>query len=206
MNERGCFRDCEGAWLAREPSECNLARGCAMLASDLFQDLAAFASRGGKAIGLALRRISDDGDVMGFAPRYDLMLDRALVQMIEHLVAGDMGRDRIGRFEVCDVEIAQAPGPDLAVAAQGLEGGDRPFQRMRARPMKKIAIERFDLEPLQGALAGRDRSSRGSSRSNATLQLMFRRNGQKLRDSNHRRKPDEPSTCGSRSARRCDAC
>ena len=43
---------------------------------------------------MAERRIGDDGDAVLLAPRDHRVLDRALLQMIEHLVAGDLALAR----------------------------------------------------------------------------------------------------------------
>ena len=43
-----------------------------------------------RKIVVAERRIGDDGDAVPLAPRDHRVLDRALLQMIEHLVAGDL--------------------------------------------------------------------------------------------------------------------
>src|SRR5687768_17622918 len=57
--------------------------------------------------------------------RSDRMLDGALAQMIEHLVAGDLAlaRDSEGFGEILLVEIAHPPGEDLAFALELLESG-----------------------------------------------------------------------------------
>ena len=67
---------------------------------------------------MAERRIGDDGDAMPLAPRDHRVLDRAFLQMIEHLVAGDLALARdIEQFvEIVGVEIADAPGADLSAA------------------------------------------------------------------------------------------
>jgi hypothetical protein len=86
------------------------------------------------------------------------VLDGALLQMIEHLVARRTRRPRGGGelVEVVDVEVADAPGEDLAGAAKLLEGRDRLGQGMRAPPVQEIAVEAVRPEPGERALAGRD--------------------------------------------------
>ncbi len=63
------------------------------------------------------------------------MLDRALPQMVEHLIAsGLVGAGDLAEFvEIVHVEIADAPRQDLAVGAQPLEGGDRIAQEDASR-------------------------------------------------------------------------
>ena len=87
------------------------------------------------------------------------MLDRALAQMIEHLVASRFAWpcDRADFIKIVHVEIADAPRQDLAVGAEPLEGGYRVLERMRTAPMQKIAIEAVSPEPLERALASGDR-------------------------------------------------
>ena len=54
------------------------------------------------------------------------MFDCAFLQVIQHLIAGRMSRPGDGRdlVKIPDVEIAHAPGQNLAVAHQGVEAGD----------------------------------------------------------------------------------
>ena len=61
------------------------------------------------------------------------MLDRAFLQMIEHLVAGDLALagDRQHLVEIVGIEIADAPAADFAGADQLLERRDRFRQRIR---------------------------------------------------------------------------
>ena len=56
--------------------------------------------------------IGDHGDAMLLAPWDHRVLDRALAQMVEHLIAGDLaGSPAIGQHlvEIVDIEIADAP-------------------------------------------------------------------------------------------------
>jgi hypothetical protein len=62
--------------------------------------------------------------------------------MVEHLVAGGSPRDLTQFVEIADVEIADAPGQDLAVAAKPLEGADRVGKRMRPAPVQEIVSRR----------------------------------------------------------------
>ena len=67
---------------------------------------------------MAERRIGDHRDAVLLAPRDHRMLDRALLQMIEHLVAGDLALagNLQHLVEIIGVEIADAPGADFAGA------------------------------------------------------------------------------------------
>ena len=107
---------------------------------------------------MAERRIRDDGDTVLLAPGDDSVLDRALLQMIEHLIAGDLALARdIEQFaEIVAVEIADAPGANFPCADQFVESRDRLLERIRAAPVQEIAIEMVGLQPLQRTLAGGD--------------------------------------------------
>ena len=56
------------------------------------------------------------------------------------------------------VEIGDAPAQDLARRAQPLERVDGFAERNAAAPMQEIEIEPIRAEPLEAALAGRDRA------------------------------------------------
>ena len=77
---------------------------------DRLQHLARLAARRRKII-VTERRIGDDRDAVLLAPRDHRVLDGALLQMIEHLVAGDLALagDRQQFVEIVGVEIADAP-------------------------------------------------------------------------------------------------
>ena len=119
---------------ARQKSQRDLARRCAVRIGDRLQHLAALAARRRKII-MTERRIGDDGDAMSLAPRDHRMLDRALLQMIEHLIAGDLAlaRDREQFVEIVGIEIADAPGADLAGGDQLVERRDRFLEADRIR-------------------------------------------------------------------------
>ena len=87
------LRNREHRWRAREKRQRDLTRRCLMGLRDRLQHLAALAARRRKII-MSERRIGDDGDTVSFAPRDHRVLDRALLQMIEHLVAGDLALAR----------------------------------------------------------------------------------------------------------------
>ena len=60
------------------------------------------------------------------------MLDCPLAQVVEHLVAGDSAGagDAQRLVEIGDIEIADAPGQDLALGLELFEGGERLRQRV----------------------------------------------------------------------------
>ena len=92
------------------------------------------AVRLGKII-VAERRIRHHRDAVLLAPRDHRVLDRALLQMIEHLVAGDTHchEHLFQLVEIVDIEIADAPAFDLAGGDQLFEGRNRVRQRIRSR-------------------------------------------------------------------------
>ncbi len=104
------------------------------------------------------RAITDDGDAVRLAPRHDRMLDGAFAEVVEHLVAGDPAwpRGRQGLVEVGHVEVADAPGEDLAVANQLLEAGEGLSQRMAPAPVQQIAIQPVGPQAGERAFAGGD--------------------------------------------------
>src|SRR6478735_2182270 len=92
-----------------------VAAPCATRVRNRLQRLAGVTVRRRKII-VAERRIGDDGNAVALAPRDHPVFDRALLQMIEHLVAGDLAlaRDRQQFAEIVGVEIADAPGGDFS--------------------------------------------------------------------------------------------
>ena len=93
------------------------------------------AVRGPGKCPVAERAVGDHGDAVLLAPGQHGVLDRALLQVVEDLVAGDaaLAGDRPRLLEVGHVEVAHAPGEDLALAPELLEGRDRVLQRMLGR-------------------------------------------------------------------------
>src|SRR5258708_16137475 len=89
---------------------------------DLLEHLARLAARRGEII-MTERRIGYHGGAMLLAPWHHRVFDRALLQMIEHLVAGDLAlaRNLEHLIEIVDVKIADAPGADFPLADQFLE-------------------------------------------------------------------------------------
>ena len=96
--------------LAREKASATWRGSRLVRVGDGLQHLAALAARR-REIVVAERRIGNDGDAMLLAPRDHGVLDRAFLQMIEHLVAGDLAlaRHRVQIIEIVDIEIADAP-------------------------------------------------------------------------------------------------
>jgi hypothetical protein len=79
------------------------------------------------------------------------VLDPALLEVIEDLVAGDLtvAGNRARRLELMDVEVADAPRQDLARLLKLLEGGDRVLERMLAGPVQEIRVQPVGPEPAE---------------------------------------------------------
>ncbi len=86
------------------------------------------------------------------------MLDAPLLQVIEHLVAGEpalaFAADHQGLLEVGDVEIADPPGEYLARPLKVIKPGDRLFERVAATPVQQITVESVGIETRERRLAG----------------------------------------------------
>src|SRR5258705_5777688 len=97
---------------------------------------------------------------MLLAPWNHCVLDRALLQMVQDLVAGDtaVADDLPGFVQIRHVEVAHAPGQDLALALKLLESRERVLERILAAPVQEIAVEAIGLQPSQRSFAGQHRS------------------------------------------------
>src|SRR6267142_3663829 len=80
------------------------------------------------------RAVGDHGDAMPLAPPEHGVLDRALFQVVQDLIAREraLAGDRAGLIEIGRVEVAHAPREDLSLALKLLERGERVFQRVLA--------------------------------------------------------------------------
>ena len=100
-----------------------------------------------RKIIMAEGTVGNHGYAVLFAPGDHAMLDGALLQMVENLVAREMaitGNSPDG-FEFTDVEVADAPGQDLSITLELLEGSDRVLQRILTRPVQKVTIQPIGL-------------------------------------------------------------
>src|SRR3569623_2055665 len=97
-------------WRAGENRQRHLTRGRAMCIGNLLQHQPAFGFRRRKII-VPKRRISRHRDAMRLAPWDHRMLDGALLQMIKHLIAGDVALacNVINLLQIVGIEIADAP-------------------------------------------------------------------------------------------------
>ena len=135
----------------------------------------------------------------------DGVLDRPFLQVVKHLIAGRQPgtRDRGRLLEIVDVEIAHAPGANLAARAQLLERGQGLRERMSAAPMQQIAIEPVRLAAEREIFRTR-RSCRAARRWRAELSRPGtpRRGGPRWRG--RREFPPRPSRTSPPC--RCDTC
>jgi hypothetical protein len=120
------FGDGEQARATRQKGECHLARRRAQALGHLAERCAARAARRKLAM-LSVRRVADDRHVVRLAPRENGVLDTALFQVIEHLIAGDATRagDLERPLQLVFVEVTHAPSARLARLHQLLERRDR---------------------------------------------------------------------------------
>ena len=97
-------------WPSRQESQRDLARRRAVRVGDLLEQRA-LAAAGGREIVVAERRIGHHRNTMRLAPRDHRVLDGALLQMIQHLIAGDFAGacDVEHLLEIARVKIADAP-------------------------------------------------------------------------------------------------
>src|SRR5438045_5877394 len=120
-----CLWNREQLRITRQKRQRNLVSRCAASFGYTIQHLTALAGRT-REIVVAEWRVSHHRDAVLLAPRKHGVLDRALVQVIQHLVAGDLARARHRRdfIEIARIEIADAPTADFPGADQVLEGRD----------------------------------------------------------------------------------
>src|SRR5262245_61768983 len=98
---------------------------------------------------------------MALASRNHRVLDGTLLEMIEHLVAGDATRacQPHGQFELFGVEIAQPEEANLSIGDELLKCAQRLRKRMRPRPVQKVEVEMIRAQATQAVLASRERAS-----------------------------------------------
>ena len=111
----------------------DLPRRRAVGGGDCRQDPASLAARPGKAPG-AERAVGGHGNAVLLAPRDHRVLDRTLLQVIEHLIAGDTAgtRDSPSDLEVGHIKVAQSPGENLPLALELFECRYRVLERVLA--------------------------------------------------------------------------
>src|SRR3954449_154292 len=105
------FRDRNHRSRTDEEAQRDLTRRRAMRIRDAREHSAALAVACGEIV-MTERRIGNDSDTMLLTPGDHRMLDRALLEMVEHLIAGDAAlvRDAENFVEIIGIEIRNAPG------------------------------------------------------------------------------------------------
>src|SRR5687767_14996040 len=137
-----------------EECERDLARGRAAGIGDLGED------SGRQKLPRAEGAVGYDRDAVLLTVRNDGVLDGPLLEVVEDLVAdhlalsGDLERVR----EPLLVEVAHAPGADLARVPQLFERGERVRQRVRSFPVQEVAVQPVGPQMPQAPLAGLDRA------------------------------------------------
>src|ERR1700674_3131519 len=148
----GRFRNRDHPRIAQQPRERDLAR--------LRPDALRHGAHRGVASEVAFveRRVGHDGNLARGAPRHQVVLDAAPRQVVEHLVRADAlaPRDREELLQVADVEVGDAPAPDLSRAHQLLQRGDGFLEQHGTAPVKQVQIERVDPQLRQRPVARRD--------------------------------------------------
>src|SRR3989442_8061118 len=109
---------------------------------------------------LSKRAVPDDRDLVAFADRKNGVLDGALLQMVEDLVAGDpvRPRDAHGFCDAVLVKIGDTPGLNFAIPDQLFERRDRIGETMSAGPVEQGAIKGLCAQAGQAAPPGGHRS------------------------------------------------
>jgi hypothetical protein len=134
--------------LAYQEPERNLARSGVMGVGDSFQHAAALWVDVRK-VPMAERAITDNCGVMPFTPWENKMFNRALLKMVENLVAGETALigDLLRFSKVGHIEVAHAPGEDLSLALKLLKRRNGVLQWVVAAPVEEVAVQPVSLEP-----------------------------------------------------------
>jgi len=106
---------------------------------------------------LSHRRIGHHRNPPFRLPRQQVELDAAMLGAVQHLVhraAATIGHAQ-QLAHVRRVEVGDAPGADLALVLQLLEGRDGLGQGRAATPVQQIEVDMIGAQPLQAARAGR---------------------------------------------------
>jgi hypothetical protein len=103
---------------------------------DFLEHAAALRARAWK-VPVTERTVGDHSDAVLLTPRDHGVLDRALLQMVENLIADKTTRDLPCLFKVGDIEIAHTPGENLPLALELLEGRDSVLQGVLTRQCKR---------------------------------------------------------------------
>jgi len=102
------------------------------------------------------RAIADHGDVVHLTPGEHGVLDGARLQMVEDLIADQttISSNVPDLFKVRHIEVTDAPGEDLTLMLQLLEGRDRLLQRVLAAPVQQVSIQPVGFQARERLLTG----------------------------------------------------
>ena len=133
-----------------------------MRGGDLLQYASSWGT-GTREASVTERAVAHDGDAVRFAPGDHGVLDCALTQMVEDLIADETARaaDRPRLVEIGRIEVAHAPREDLPVPMERLEGRKRFRERVAPPPMQELAVQPVGTEARERPLAGRYRPAPG---------------------------------------------
>ncbi len=152
--ERGGFGDREDWRQPRQKGERDLARGRLMCLRDICEQ-ATLRRISAWKIAVPEWTVGGDRETVLLAPGDHGMFDRSLLQMIEHLIAGNarVASDTDTLFKIRHVEVAHAPGEYFALLPEFLESRESVFQRMRSAPVQQVAIQPIGPEAGERSLA-----------------------------------------------------
>jgi hypothetical protein len=102
-----------------------------------------------RKVTMTKRAIGDDGNIVLYTPREHSVFNRALLQMIEDLIANERICDAPSFCQIDLIEVTDAPGKNLPLILKLLKRSDRVFKRLCATPVQKIAIESVGVQPDQ---------------------------------------------------------
>ena len=102
-----------------------------------------------RKVAMTKRAIGDNGNIVFHTPWEHSVFNRALLKVIEDLIANERICDAPSLYQVGLIEVAHAPGENLPLALELLKCSNRVFQRLCAAPVQKIAIESVGVQPGQ---------------------------------------------------------
>src|ERR1039458_4873371 len=101
------------------------------------------------------RGVGHNGHFVLLAPRQQVEFNSPMFGVVEHLVdrAGVPSTHMEQFLHVIHVEVRDAPGPNLALLQQAVEGRNCIPKGKPSRPVKKVEVDRFHPETFQARLA-----------------------------------------------------
>jgi len=147
----GSFRDGEERGFADQEPQRNLVDARAMRIGDVLEDASAAGTLTRQATVAAEGTVGHHRHTVSFAPWQHGMLDGALLQVIEDLVAGGvvLARNGADLLEVGYIEVAHTPGANLPVPPQLFETGNGVLEGIAAAPVQQKTIEVVRFQTYQ---------------------------------------------------------